>query len=112
MRAHMLARETLSSATRSTDTIPMHRRTLVLTALTLSLTIAPLAGADHGCNENVTQIDTPAGTLYLDQRSGGPFDVWIYQESNGAAGLQSGGPQALGLWSDECSHDVPDTLIF
>ena len=87
---------------------------LFLAAAALATTGATVpAAADH-CNGDVTQVDTPAGaTFYIDNRGGDPPDFpvpWIYLESNGEPGLQSGGVGPL--TQDDCTHENPDTLIF
>lgn len=47
--------------------------------------VAPVAAhADYGCNGTVTDI---AGVLYIDDRGADSGSVWVYQESNGQAGL-------------------------
>lgn len=89
-----------------------------VTSLRMGLAIAAsvmilggAAGADHGCNGSVTEIDVPKGIFYVDDRGGG--NVWAYRESNGQPGLQSGGPSVIlgGLGADWCAHPNPDTLI-
>jgi hypothetical protein len=85
-------------------------------AALLALPFLGSAAADHGCNGVVTVIATPVATLYLDDRSGGAptLNHWLYLESNGEAGLQSGGESVIlgGLDADPCAHANPDTLIF
>jgi hypothetical protein len=84
-------------------------------ATAAALVAATPAGATHeGCNGTVTQQDTPAGTFYVDDRGVDGAGVWIYQESNGIAGLQSGGESSVlgDLDVDDCTHETPDTLIF
>lgn len=80
------------------------------------LGFASMGGADHGCNGNVVDV---GGVAYIDDRDylfGN--GLWIYLESNGTPGLQSGGvgPLAMVLGpqgnTDPCSHPNPDTLIF
>lgn len=77
-----------------------------------ALSLGGTAIADHGCNGPVTQIDTPAGTFYIDDRRAEAGHVYVYQESNGEAGLQSGGSDITGVYQDTCHHDNPDTYIF
>lgn len=84
----------------------------VAIAAVMMVAVPMTASADHGCNGVVTSISTPAGTFYVDDRGVADNDVWIYMESNGTVGLQSGGEQLAGLWSDGCAHDNPDTLIY
>jgi hypothetical protein len=95
-------------------------KTLLLACLLVTFACAPFfapASADHGCNGVVTAI----GPLYLDDRSGGDpmaIDHWLYLESNGVEGLQSGsdGSQYPGndfvSFDDPCDHENPDTHIF
>ena len=66
------------------------------------------ASADHGCNGAVTDL---GGVAYVDDRGVDSGDIWVYAESNGVAGLQSGGSGPLG-YADECSHESPDTLLY
>lgn len=80
------------------------------------LLVAGAGFADHGCNGVITAIGVPGGpTVYVDDRSDGvEVDHWVYLESNGVAGLQSGGSSAI-LGSQDadtnCAHPDPDTLI-
>lgn len=90
---------------------------LAITALVASL--AGVASAEHtaSCNGEITEVATPAGTLYVDDRGVDAEGVWIYEESNGEAGLQSGGQSAIlgDLDEDTCEavgHPDPDTLLF
>ena len=68
-----------------------------------------------------------ADALYLDVRevmgTEYTWSIWLYQESNGKAGLQRGGNSAngplgpvyeptVGNGSDPCSQGTPDTIIF
>ncbi len=63
----------------------------------------------------------PAGTetLYLDDRSSaaGEINHWVYLESNGVEGLQSGGDNVVLEdneffgFTDPCAHASPDSLI-
>lgn len=69
--------------------------------------IAPLGAASH-CNGTVTDI---GGAAYFDERDDG-FVGWLYLESNGVAGLQSGGSDPLGDYEDPCAHPDPDTLVY
>jgi hypothetical protein len=92
----------------------MSRFTRVALGALLSIALVPFgASADHGCNGAVTQLDTPAGTFYIDDRGVDSAGVWVYQESNGTPGLQSGGNSAIlgDVDSDACEHDAPDTLL-
>jgi hypothetical protein len=71
------------------------------------------------CNGEITQIDSPDGsaTLYVDNRDPQVGGVWVYQESNGEEGLQSGGQSViLGDQDvDDCDGTSeggsPDTLL-
>lgn len=69
------------------------------------------------CNGTITPIETPAATLYVDDRGVDTNGVWIYQESNGEPGLQSGGQSAIlgDLDVDDCDGTSeggsPDTLL-
>lgn len=87
-------------------------RAALFCAVVFAAVFAPAAAqADH-CNGAVTDVETPAGTFYVDDR-GEEGDVWIYLESNGETGLQSGGTAVSGLYDDDgCTHDNPDQLIF
>lgn len=80
------------------------RVTTIAIGLLFAAALVPASSAGH-CGGTITEI----GVLYLDDR-GDNGGLWIYVESNGMPGLQQGG--ANGLWSDECEHENPDTLIF
>lgn len=92
-------------------------KALILAAGVALLAFAGAGNSGHGCNGDVTDI---GGVLYIDERAVG--DVWIYLESNGAAGLQSGGPGTLAAVGDAtglishydagCDHANPDTLLY
>lgn len=81
-------------------------------ALTAIVCLAGLpAGADH-CDGEVTVIGTDGVALfYIDDRGAPAQAPFVYMETNGEAGLQSGGSQALGLYEDTCTHEDPDTLL-
>lgn len=89
--------------------------TLSLFALAL---VAPIGSAAH-CNGVVTAIPAGTETLYLDDRSSaaGEINHWVYLESNGVEGLQSGGDNVVLEdneffgFTDPCSHASPDSLI-
>ena len=68
----------------------------------------PSAQAGH-CNGDVTDL---GGVAYIDDR-GVDGGTWVYVESNGTPGLQSGGESViLGADdADDCAHENPDTLI-
>lgn len=74
-----------------------------------------VAQADHGCNGDIQQsVPVEGKTYYVDYRGDieGPY---IYEESNGIAGLQSGGHKDIAgayQYDDPCSHETPDTLIY
>jgi len=71
------------------------------------------ASANHGCNQDVITIAAGTETIYVDQRGDEPTgNWWYYLESNGWEGLQSGGEQIVGLWSDSCVHANPDMLLY
>lgn len=72
--------------------------------------IASPARAEH-CNGTVRTLSGPTGSLYMDDRTATGGGVWMYVESNGAVGLQSGGASVVGI-ADPCAHDSPDTLLF
>lgn len=72
-----------------------------------SAMIAAPAGADN-CNGAITDI---GGVAYVDDRDITDGGIWVYEESNGVAGLQSGGTSPLGD-ADPCQHENPDTLLF
>jgi hypothetical protein len=80
---------------------------LLLRARQLVYPTAPVD--DNGCSGVVTPVETPAGTYYLDARLN---SFWIYHETNGQPGLQTGGTDVAGDESDPCAHDNPDQLIF
>jgi hypothetical protein len=82
-------------------------RALAIAGLVAMLAAGGSAAADH-CNGTVTE----AGPLYIDDRGLDSGNVWVYLESNGQAGLQSGGSQGVFGYSDECSHATPDTLLY
>jgi hypothetical protein len=92
-------------------------KTVLIVAILLALAASPLvvpAAAIH-CNGNVTAITSPDGsvTIYVDDRDITVGGIWVYQESNGVEGLQSGGESIL-LGADDadpCNHANPDTLI-
>jgi hypothetical protein len=90
----------------------MRRIMLAGAAITAACGLLPggLAVAEHGCNGEITQIGTGPAAIYVDQRGGGD-EVWVYAESNGTGGLQSGGTNALGI-ADLCGHPDPDQIIF
>lgn len=68
------------------------------------------APVDNGCNAVITPLDSPAGTFYVDVRRD---SVWLYEETNGRPGLQSGGDDILGAPdADPCAHENPDRLIW
>ena len=77
-------------------------------AAAISLATASPVSADHGCNGTITDI---AGVAYIDDR-GAEGNFWIYVESNGEAGLQSGGSAPTGGYDDTCAHENPDTLVY
>ncbi|MGH7754151.1 MAG: hypothetical protein ACREN5_15200, partial [Gemmatimonadales bacterium] len=79
-------------------------------AFGLLIGVAIPTSADHGCNGVVTQVDTPAGTFYLDDRTNGAITInhWLYLESNEVAGLQSGGSSITFGDVDPCAHENPD----
>jgi hypothetical protein len=89
------------------------RATIAVLSLVALGAIPGRAGADV-CNGEITPIETPGGTIYIDNRSQVPEDgdIWVYMESNDIAGLQSGGESITGLYSDDCAQDVPDTLLY
>ena len=90
------------------------RRTLLLgagAALALS-SLLPGAALAADCNGTVTQIDAPDGsTFYVDDRDITTGGIWVYQESNGEAGLQSGGTNAIGDVDSCAGEGTADTLI-
>lgn len=89
---------------------------LALTALLVALGTAGTSQAALECNGAITEVATPAGTFYVDDRGVDTAGVWVYQETNGVAGLQSGG-QSLILGDmdvDDCTDPdgpTPDQLI-
>ena len=82
-------------------------------AALLALPGIGLVTADHGCNGDVLAV----GAVYYDQRADG---VWLYLETNGEEGLQSGGLSPAGAaglggplnYNDSCAHANPDMMIF
>ena len=97
-----------------------------LAAVLLLVVTAALAVGDHSaspCTYGLTTVATPAATLYLVEDTDDA--IWIYQESNGHAGLQRGG---VPWWSvgqgwngDDCWDvdvrtmapvDDPDRILF
>lgn len=103
-----------------------HMKTMISVAaigtlVGFALVASPAAAAD--CNGTITQFDTAAGTFYVDDRTDGEATLnhWVYLESNGIEGLQSGGASAVlgDLDADSCYEldengdpIAPDTLIF
>ncbi|HVE93441.1 MAG TPA: hypothetical protein VNB24_00870 [Acidimicrobiales bacterium] len=68
----------------------------------LSFAVSP-AAADHACDSTVVD---GAGVAYVvvDNPENAHGGVWIYEESNGEAGLQRA--------DDSCTGDGGDTIIF
>lgn len=83
---------------------------LILATGIALLGIAGAGNSGHGCNGIVTDV---GGALYVDDRDINVGGVWVYAETNGAAGMQSGGQSViLGNQDvDPCNHANPDTLI-
>jgi hypothetical protein len=71
--------------------------------------LSGIATADHRCNGDITPIGTGQATVYVDNRGGD--EVWVYRESNGTLGLQSGGANSLGI-ADTCAHPNPDGAVY
>lgn len=71
-----------------------------------------VASAGHeNCNGTIDTIEAGGVAVgYVDDRGEDDY-IWIYAETNGEAGLQSGGTAALG-YDDTCSHANPDTLVY
>lgn len=89
---------------------------LALAALVVVVGSMGLGQAELECNGAITAVETPAGTLYIDDRGVDSDGVWIYQESNGVEGLQSGGQSAIlgDADVDDCTDPegpTPDTLL-
>lgn len=96
----------------------MDSRPIAIIAL-LGIVPAVAVQADHGCNGTITELGADTEAWYVDDRSLhlGERDHWIYRETNGIPGLQSGGvidpleesiePE---IW-DPCRHRNPDTLV-
>lgn len=85
---------------------------LILATGVVMLAVAGVANSGHGCNGDVIDI---GGALYIDVR--GPDSQWVYQESNGTPGLQSGGFGPLNgiggiVHADDCNHANPDKLLY
>lgn len=74
----------------------------------VALALAAPHGAALHCNGEITDL---GGIGYNDQRGDYP-EGWTYLETNGQAGLQSGGEQVAGLHSDACNHPNPDLLVY
>lgn len=96
-------------------------KTLIISAaLIVGLAFAMPGHANHGCNGVVTAISVGSETVYIDDRSDGAVTLnhWIYLESNGVEGLQSGGTnpwagqQPILTGSDGCHHENSDQMIF
>lgn len=95
----------------------MTRISLILTTA-LTLLLASPGHALH-CNGTIVTIDAGVGTLYIDDRSDPPGNVWIYLEANGEEGLQSGTPCSFHSCDgplpidtrDHCWHPGHDTLL-
>jgi hypothetical protein len=92
--------------------------TSLLAILSYVLAIAPFAWADPNDDPNcgpdgnialgVVEIDTPAGTFYVDDRNyllGN--GIWLYQECNGIDGLQRGGSSPILPDDNEICQDDP-----
>lgn len=78
-------------------------------AVSATLPAGAIAQDDTSCSSLST---TPIGAYYLDVRDNG--DPWIYEESNGIAGLQKDddGEGACAAF-DEDGEQIPgDTVIF
>lgn len=102
-------------------------RTTLLLPLAVAMALAIPAEADHCEVDHADpELETPAtgvslsaaevgganpGIYYVDTSVCQPeclFDVWIYEETNGHAGLQRGDEFA----DEGCQFLVPDTIIF
>lgn len=82
------------------------RRSVSLAIAAAALAVmVPTSGIAAGCNGKITKLvgDGKAGsnTIYLDERKDGSEivgipgvdeEAWVYRESNGRDGLQTGGP--------------------
>lgn len=81
----------------------MTRQTIAVPACLLVFALVGAPTMAVHCNGNITAIPLGMETLYLDDRTREPgeFNHWMYLESNGVAGLQSGGD---GLILEECQY--------
>lgn len=85
---------------------------LSILLLALPLTALTPASATEPCALVHPQARVSYGGFYAEVRQNG--NVWIYQESNGIAGLQRGDTSTLGA-RDPCVDDFtipPDTAIY
>lgn len=111
----------------------MHIRRLLLAGVVFATVAAPMISGAHflkeACNGVVTVVEVPgAATAYVEDRSDPdePDDInhWVYIESNGHPGLQTGGNNDVhglestpaGDFADPCfsEHGVgngQDTLV-
>lgn len=102
-------------------------------SLVLAAVVAPRAGTAHqnpaACNGTITTIGrAPGPIVYVDDRHRAAIDHYFYLESNGHAGLQTGGesatsylyPQYDGCFNHscrlgsgpDCPRVTPDTFVF
>ena len=94
----------------------MRKIAVLIVGATIAVGSFGIAGADHAeCNGTITELDTPAGLFYVDDRGIDVGGIWLYQEANDEAGLQSGGTSATLGEEDTCdgTHEggAPDLLI-
>jgi hypothetical protein len=85
----------------------MRFRIALLAAATVGAAFVGGPAAADLCNGTVTDI----GGLYVDDRIATENGIWAYLETNGSAGLQSGGTDLLGLVYDPCGYGFHDQLI-
>lgn len=86
-------------------------RIIPVVAALLALVAPPPASADHGCNGVIRTLSFNNTTMYMDDRGAGAGGIWLYLDTNGALGLQSGGLDPTGLIEDPCAHGSADMLV-
>lgn len=79
------------------------RRVIFAAAVAAALVPFSPASADHACDS--TEVDPGVGVyVIVDDLENEHGSIWIYQESNGEAGLQRN--------DDSCNGENGDTVIF
>jgi hypothetical protein len=97
------------------------RPTFPILLVVAALAVVPTAQACSHGNVSLGRVVVPVGPLYVvydDTTCGSCATIWLFEETNGVAGLQAGG--CSGLVPHDCWYEcswhppvvVPDTLIF